>query len=200
MQKAAIARYLGITRQAVHAKVKDGMPTDSIEAVEAWIKTRPKTNPDKPKPDRPPAPEDEVENVDGEGWRGMSTVERLEKHREQLESKLDFCTKEATRWKDTDPELSRKWLTLASQLSARAPALELKLMEAMEKAKRLITTENAQAEFTGFLIRLRAPIERMPPALSSKVNPTDPDHALEQLTRWVDDLFKTLSTAPSVLP
>jgi hypothetical protein len=73
-------------------------------------------------------------------------------------------------------------------------------MEAMEKAKRLITTENAQAEFTGFLIRLRAPIERMPTSLSAKVNPTDPDHALEQLTRWVDDLFKTLSTAPSVLP
>ena len=200
MQKAAIARYLGITRQAVHAKVKDGMPTDSIKAVEAWIKTRPKTNPDKPKLDRPPAPEDEVENVDGEGWRGMSTVERLEKHREQLESKLDFCSKEAKRWKDTDPELSRKWLTLASQLSARAPALELKLMEAMEKAHEIITTHDAQRTFTGYLMIIRGELERLAGSLAAKVNPSDPDHAREQIEAALTGIFKRLNIPPSVLP
>lgn len=200
MQKAAIARYLGITRQAVHAKVKDGMPTDSIEAVEAWIKSRPKAKADKPKPERPPAPEDEVENVDGEGWRGMSTVERLEKHREQLESKLDFCTKEATRWKNTDPELSRKWLTLASQLSARAPALELKLMEAMEKAKVVITTADAQATFTGFLLIVRGELERLAGSLAAKVNPSDPEHARDQIDSALAGIFKRLNSHPSVLP
>jgi hypothetical protein len=44
-------------------------------------------------------------------------------------------------------------------------------------------------------------IDSMPGALAAKVNPSDPDHAREQLERWRDEsLFKTLSTAPSVLP
>jgi len=200
MTKAAIARYLGITRQSVHSKVKDGMPTDSIEAVESWIKTRPKSIGEKP-PRKPPTNiEAEVEKVDGEGWRGMSTVERLEKHREQLESKLDFCTKEATRWKDTDPELSRKWLTLASQLSARAPALELKLMDAMEKARQIITTQDAQRTFTGYLMIVRGELERLAGSLAAKVNPSDPEHAREQIEAALTGIFKRLNAPPSVLP
>jgi len=200
MTKAAIARYLGITRQSVHSKVKDGMPTDSVELVEAWIKTRPKSTGEKP-PRKPPANiEAEVEQVDGDGWRGMTTVERLEKHREQLESKLDFCSVEAKRWKDTDPELSRKWLTLASQLSARAPALELKLMEAMEKAHQIITTQDAQRTFTGYLIIVRGELERLAGSLAAKVNPSDPEHAREQIEAALTGIFKRLNAPPSVLP
>jgi hypothetical protein len=200
MTKAAIARYLGITRQSVHAKCKDGMPTDSIEAVEAWIKTRPKSTGEKP-PRKPPADiEAEVEQVDGEGWRGITTAERLARHREQLESKLDFCSKEAKRWKDTDPELSRKWLTLASQLSARAPALELKLMEAMEKAHEIITTHDAQRTFTGYLMIIRGELERLAGSLAAKVNPSDPEHAREQIEAALTGIFKRLNMPPSVLP
>jgi hypothetical protein len=64
-----------------------------------------------------------------------------------------------------------------------------------------ITTQAAQSTFTAFLARLRGLIDSMPGALAAKVNPSDPDHAREQLERWRDEsLFKTLSTAPSVLP
>jgi hypothetical protein len=194
-----LASRLGISKQRASALVKLGMPADSFEAAEAWRAERAtRTKTKRQAQPKPTTPEEQAATVEGEGWRGLDAIERLERHREQLEARLDFASAEARRWKDTDPELSRKWLALASQLAARAPALESKLADGLERAKVTIQTRDAQAAFTGFLTGMRNSLEVAPAALCGKVNPADFEHAREVLEHWRDSLFRKLATVPTV--
>lgn len=211
MTQGHLARRWNVSKQAVAAMVQRGMPMDSIEAAEAWRAARPRSakakgkaecidNVTKSGTDKPASPEEQAAAVEGKGWRGLDAVERLERHREQLEARLDFANAEARRWKDLDPELSRKWLALASQLAARAPALESKLADGLERAKMTITTQRAQAIFCAFFAMIRGALEAAPAGLAGKVNPADESHSLEVLTHWRDSLFRRLNAAPVVTP
>jgi hypothetical protein len=205
MTQGHLARRWGITKQAVQAMTAKGMPLDSIEAAEAWRASRPRAAKDKrtaegtDKASKPTTPEEQTATVEGEGWRGLSAIERIERHRGQLEARLDFANAEAHRWKNADPELSRKWLALASQLAARAPALESKLADALERAKATVQTRDAQATFCAFLAMIRGALETAPAGLAGKCNPSDFEHAREVLEHWRDNLFKRLHAAPSVM-
>jgi hypothetical protein len=195
-----LAARLGVSKQRASALVKLGMPADSFEAAEAWRAERAtRTKTKRQAQPKPTTPEEQAATVEGDGWRGLSAVERIERHREQLEARLDFASAEARRWKDSDPELSRKWLALASQLAARAPLLESKLADALERARITVTTEAAQATFCGFLAMIRGALETAPAGLAGKVNPADQAHSMEILEQWRDSLFKRLNAAPSVM-
>lgn len=195
-----LAARLGVSKQRASDLVKLGMPGDNFEAAEAWRAERAtRTKTKRQAQPKPKTPEEQTATVEGEGWRGLSAVERIEKHREQLEARLDFANAEAHRWKDTDPELSRKWLALASQLAARAPALESKLADALERAKVTVQTVDAQATFCGFLAMIRGALETAPAGLAGKCNPSDEQHARQILEHWRDNLFKRLHAAPSVM-
>ena len=195
-----LASRLGISKQRASALVKLGMPADSFEAAEAWRAERAtRTKSKRQAQPKTTSPEEQTATVEGEGWRGLSAVQRIEKHREQLEARLDFANAEAHRWKNSDPELSRKWLALASQLAARAPALESKLADGLERAKATVQTRDAQATFCAFLAMIRGALETAPAGLAGKVNPADQAHAFEILEHWRDNLFKRLHAAPSVM-
>jgi signal transduction histidine kinase len=196
-----LAARLGITKQRVSALSKMGMPVDSFEAAEAWraeratqTKTKRQARP------KTTSPEEQAATVEGDGWRGLDAVERIKRHREELESRLDFASAEARRWKDSDPELSRKWLALASQLAARAPLLESKLADAHERAKVTVTTADAQRTFIVFFNLIRNALETAPAGLAGKVNPNDFLHAREVLEHWRDSLFRRLHEFPRVTP
>jgi hypothetical protein len=195
-----IAARLGISKQRASALAKLGMPLDSFEAATAWREQRAsRTKTKRQAQPKTTTPEEQAATVEGEGWRGLDAIERLERHREQLESRLDFAGAEARRWKDTDPELSRKWLALASQLAARAPALESKLADALERAKVTVQTRDAQATFCAFFAMIRNALEAAPAGLAGKCNPSDEQHARQILEHWRDSLFKRLHAAPSVM-
>lgn len=208
LTRAAIAKAWGVSAVAVGYLAKRGMPLDSLEAAERWKaenchpgRTRGQASGERIKRANRELDEQErqLEAVDGKGWEGLDPVERLNKQRRKLESRIDFAEQEATRWRNEDPDLARKWLTLAAQLATRAPAVERQILDALERLRVLITTQDAQATFTEFLVRLRGLIDTMPASLAAKANPSDPDHALEQLTRWRDEtLYKTLAGAPDV--
>ena len=196
-----LAARLGISKQRASALAKLGMPVDSFEAAESWRAERAtRTKSKRQAQPKPTSPEEQAATVEGEGWRGLSSVERIERHREQLESRLDFAGAEARRWKDTDPELSRKWLALASQLAARAPALESKLADALERAKVTVQTVNAQRTFLVFFSQIRNALETAPAGLAGKVNPNDFLHAREVLEHWRDSLFRRWNEFPTVTP
>jgi hypothetical protein len=195
-----LAARLGVSKQRASALVKLGMPADSFEAAEAWRAERAtRTKTKRQAQPKTTSPEEQAASVEGEGWRGLGAVERIERHREQLEARLDFASAEARRWKDSDPELSRKWLALASQLAARAPLLESKLADALERARITVTTEAAQATFCGFLAMIRGALETAPAGLAGKCNPSDEQHARQILEHWTDTIFKRLNAAPSVM-
>ena len=196
-----IAARLGISKQRASALAKLGMPLDSFEAATAWREQRAsRTKTKRQAQPKTTTPEEQAATVEGEGWRGLNAVERIEKHREQLEARLDFAGAEARRWKDTDPELSRKWLALASQLAARAPALESKLADALERAKVTVQTVDAQRTFLVFFSQIRNALETAPAGLAGKVNPNDFLHAREVLEHWRDSLFRRWNEFPTVTP
>ena len=209
MNQADIARRWKLSAPTVWRMVKEGMPTTSIEEAQEWRDNRPRAKARREKEakkgkvakSKAPDPEQEIQSLEDEGnsWAGLNTTERLHRHLDQIHERMDFARKEANRWLQDDSELSRKWLTLEAQLAAKAPAVERMIQEALDRQKVTITTIDAQSAFTGFLLRLRGLMDTMPSSMAAKTNPSDPDHAREQLEQWRDAvLFKTLSTKPDV--
>jgi hypothetical protein len=206
LTQAKLSRLWGVSIVAVHKLVKRGMPLDSIEAAESWrdkntdptkIKGGKASDKANPLPDTPEATEKKAARI-----RQAATVEEAERYLAEVEELRNFAKENAeTLWQQGLADDSRKWLTVHQAIAKQYPSLHSQVLKLREAHKITITTQAAQSTFTGFLARLRGLIDSMPGALAAKVNPSDPDHAREQLERWRDEsLFKTLSTAPSVLP
>jgi hypothetical protein len=206
LTQSKLAKLWGVSRVSVHKMTKKGMPLDSIEAAESWRDKN--ADPDRvrggkasdkshPLPDSPEATEKKAARI-----RQAATVEEAERYLSEVEELRNFAKENAeTLWQQGLADDSRKWLTVHQAIAKQYPTLHSQVLKLREAHKITITTQAAQSTFTAFLARLRGLIDSMPGALAAKVNPSDPDHAREQLERWRDEsLFKTLSTAPSVLP
>jgi hypothetical protein len=206
LTQSKLAKLWGVSRVSVHKMTKKGMPLDSIEAAESWRDKN--ADPDRvrggkasdkahPLPDFPEATEKKAARI-----RQAATVDEAERYLSEVEELRNFAKENAeTLWQQGLADDSRKWLTVHQAIAKQYPSLHSQVLKLREAHKITITTQVAQSTFTGFLARLRGLIDSMPGALAAKVNPSDPDHAREQLERWRDEsLFKTLSTAPSVLP
>jgi hypothetical protein len=206
LTQSKLAKLWGVSRVSVHKMTKKGMPLDSIEAAELWRDKN--ADPDRvrggkasskahPLPDSPEATEKKAARI-----RQAATVDEAERYLSEVEELRNFAKENAeTLWQQGLADDSRKWLTVHQAIAKQYPSLHSQVLKLREAHKITITTQVAQSTFTAFLTRLRGLIDSMPGALAAKVNPSDPDHAREQLERWRDEsLFKTLSTAPSVLP
>lgn len=206
LTQSKLAKLWGVSRVSVHKMTKKGMPLDSIEAAESWrdqnaeqrkVKGGKASDKAQPLPDTPEATEKKAARI-----RQAATVEEAERYLAEVEELRNFAKENAeTLWQQGLADDSRKWLTVHQAIAKQYPSLHSQVLKLREAHKITITTHAAQSTFTGFLARLRGLIDSMPGALAAKVNPSDPDHAREQLERWRDEsLYKTLSTAPSVLP
>jgi hypothetical protein len=206
LTQSKLAKLWGVSRVSVHKMTKKGMPLDSIEAAESWRDKN--ADPDRvrggkasdkahPLPDSPEATEKKAARI-----RQAATVDEAERYLSEVEELRNFAKENAeTLWQQGLADDSRKWLTVHQAIAKQYPSLHSQVLKLREAHKITITTQAAQSTFTAFLTRLRGLIDSMPGALAAKVNPSDPDHAREQLERWRDEsLYKTLSTAPSVLP
>jgi hypothetical protein len=205
LTQSKLAKLWGVSRVSVHKMTQRGMPLDSIEAAESWRAKN--SDPGKVKggkasdkahpPDSPEATEKKAARI-----RQAATVDEAERYLSEVEELRNFAKENAeTLWQQGLADDSRKWLTVHQAIAKQYPSLHAQVLKLREAHKITITTQSAQSTFTAFLARLRGLIDSMPGALAAKVNPSDPDHAREQLERWRDEsLFKTLSTAPSVLP
>jgi len=206
LTQSKLAKLWGVSRVSVHKMTKKGMPLDSIEAAESWrdqnaeqrrVRGGKASDKAHPLPDSPEATEKKAARI-----RQAATVDEAERYLSEVEELRNFAKENAeTLWQQGLADDSRKWLTVHQAIAKQYPSLHSQVLKLREAHKITITTQVAQSTFTAFLARLRGLIDSMPGALAAKVNPSDPDHAREQLERWRDEsLFKTLSTAPSVLP
>jgi hypothetical protein len=206
LTQSKLAKLWGVSRVSVHKMTKKGMPLDSIEAAESWrdqnaeqrkVKGGKASDKAQPLTDTPEATEKKAARI-----RQAATVEEAERYLSEVEELRNFAKENAeTLWQQGLADDSRKWLSVHQAIAKQYPTIHAQVLKLRELHKVTITTLAAQSTFTAFLTRLRGLIDSMPGALAAKVNPSDPDHAREQLERWRDEsLFKTLSTAPSVLP
>jgi hypothetical protein len=204
--QAKLAKLWGVSRVSVHKMTKRGMPLDSIAAAESWraensdadrLKGGKASDKAQPLPDTPEATEKKASRI-----RQAATVDEAERYLSEVEELRNFAKENAeTLWQQGLADDSRKWLTVHQAIAKQYPSLHAQVLKLREAHKITITTQAAQSTFTAFLARLRGLIDSMPGALSAKCNPSDPEHSRVELERWRDEvLFKTLSTAPSVLP
>ena len=204
LTQSKLAKLWGVSRVAVHHLVKKGMPLTSVSDAEDWRDANTRNQrggraSDKahPLPDSPEATEKKAARI-----RQAATVDEAERYLSEVEELRNFAKENAeTLWQQGLADDSRKWLTVHQAIAKQYPSLHAQVLKLREAHNITITTQSAQSTFTAFLARLRGLIDSMPASLSSKTNPSDPDHSRAELERWRDEvLYKTLSTAPSVIP
>jgi hypothetical protein len=128
-----------------------------------------------------------------------STVEDAEGFLETLKRSLAIAEQTSAELRSIGQyEDSRRWLALHAQLSKQFGPLCRQIMDLKERMKITVTTKDAQATFTAFLMMLRGELERLPSSLASRVNIHDPEHAHTMIDAAIVGIFKKLNNAPLV--
>jgi len=208
MKQTELARGMGVTQGLVSRWVKRGMPTTSVEEAQKWREGNTDSSKSHDPIESVAPPESinanalkHVEQMTAESKK-PGTLEEAEEYIADLSNMRRFAKgAAATLYKSGRVEDARKWVNIHQSIARQYPALHKQVLDLRERHRINITTQVAQSTFTSFLARLRGLIDSMPASLSSKTNPSDPDHSRAELERWRDEvLYKTLSTSPSVIP
>ncbi len=181
--------------------VARGMPMTNIQAAEEWRAARPRATKTKriTKVKAPALAQMEKAVVDG--LEPVGTIEEAEAYLRTLKANMGIAERTSQQLRQAELfEDARRWLQVHAGLSKQYPSLHRQVMNLRKEHKVTVKCEDAQRAFTGFLMRFRNHIERMPAALSGRVAPHDPDHAFGELTRWVDGVFKIMSQHPVITP
>ena len=203
LTQTKLAKLWGVSRVAVHHLVKKGMPLTSISDAEDWRDANTRNQrggraADKanPMPDTPEATEKKAARI-----RQAATVEEAERYLAEVEELRNFAKENAeTLWQQGLADDSRKWLSVHQVIAKQYPSLHSQVLKLREAHKVTITTMDAQRTFTGYLMIIRGELERLAGSLAAKVNPSDPEHAREQIEAALTGIFKRLNAPPSVLP
>jgi hypothetical protein len=128
------------------------------------------------------------------------SVEDAEAFLETLKKSLAIAEETSAQLRELGQfEDARRWLALHAGLSKQFAPLARQIMDLKERMKITVTTKDAQATFTAFLMLLRGELERLPSSLASRVNIHDPEHAHTMIDAAIVGIFKKLNNAPSVM-
>jgi len=199
MTQSELSRRWNVSKQAVQAMVAKGMPLTNIQAAEEWRAARPRASKAKRQATVKPPALAEMETKVVEGFEPVGTIEEAEAYLRTLKGNMAIAERTSEQLRKAELfEDARRWLQVHAGLAKQYPTLHRQVVNLRKEHKVTVRCEDAQRAFTGFLMRFRNHIERMPAALSGRVAPHDPDHAFGELTRWVDGVFKIMSQHPTV--
>jgi hypothetical protein len=199
MTQSELSRRWGVSKQAIGAMVQRGMPMTNIKAAEEWRAARPRASKAKRQASVKPPALAVMEAKVVDGLEPVGTIEEAEAYLRTLKANMGIAERTSEQLRKAELfEDARRWLSVHAALAKQYPALHRQVVNLRKEHKVTVKCEDAQRAFTGFLMRFRNHIERMPAALSGRVAPHDPDHAFGELTRWVDGVFKVMSQVPDV--
>ena len=190
MNQTQYAQLSGLSPGRVSQLVKAGMPLTSREAADQWrgmsARKRKESNDKTSGPYRPPeaqAPVDPGAVLEDTPQGAYERQRNLERAAYDLASKsLSNRNADAARLVAIHAQAARN-LTLARE----------EVLALAEKERRLVSGDwvrKVMTEHDGSVIALA---KAMPKMLSGRIAPHDPEHAENELSRWVEDVFlKTL--------
>lgn len=195
MNQTEYAKHSGLTRGRVSQLVKAGMPLTSPEAADQWrgmgARKRPTASAKTPKspdsgPYRPPEAQNPIPGAEETSDTPQGAYERqrkIERAAYDLAARsLENRQADAGRLVAIHAQAARN-LTLARQ----------EVLTLAEQERTLVSGDwvrKVMTEHDGAVIALA---KAMPKMLSGRIAPHDPDHAEQELSRWVEDVFlKTL--------
>lgn len=199
--QAEYARHAGLTKGRVSQLVKAGMPLTSLDEADAWRGMTAQKRPPARRAEQGAhaaspagAPAEPVRPADAEappvGGVNEDTPAGAYERQRQIERAAFVLAVRALKAKQPDAaRLVAIHASAAANLTrARAAVLELE-----ERERRLVSADwvrRIMTEHDGALVTL---LKAMPRILAPRISPHDPEHAEEQLSKWVqDDLLKVL--------
>jgi len=212
MTVRALAAALGMSPNGTHKCIQRGMPTDSVEAAQAWRQRNGRaklTSPAKATaaaaiasaitaPAQPPevieAMNRRAEEAAEEPVKTFTDTDSCrEALNEQRQLRKHAAAQVARLHHSGDIEASRRWAQTHQQYSAKQLTYERQWRDLMERDRRTMQVEDAERTFRTVLQDVRTIAAAMPAALAAKVNPGDPVLAQKLLEEWRDKtLFKAI--------
>jgi hypothetical protein len=200
MNQAQYAKLSGLTAGRVCQLVKAGMPLTSKEAADQWRGMGARAREAQQKkgkkasapiqsdsgPYRPPEAQDRIPNAEETADTPLGAYER-QRRIEQDAFRLAQQSLNAGR-----PDAG-KLVAIHAQAARNLTLARQEVLTLSEQERTLVAGEwvrKIMGEHDGAVIALA---KAMPKMLSGRIAPHDPDHAEQELSRWVEDVFlKTL--------
>ena len=212
MTVRALAAALGMSPNGTHKCIQRGMPTDSVEAAQAWRQRNGRSKLTSPAKvtaavaiaSAITAPAQPPEVIDAMNRRAEEAVEEPVKQHtdtdncrealnEQRQLRKHAAAQVARLHHSGDIEASRRWAQTHQQYLSKQVTYERQLRDLMERDRRTMQVEDAERTFRTVLQDVRTIAAAMPAALAAKVNPGDPVLAQKLLEEWRDKtLFKAI--------
>ena len=176
-----IANALDMSRQAINGFINQGMPTDSIEAAQAWYNSR--------RAARGADAHDAVptgENVSDESFAEIVAQHRSLKDRayQQYLEDLDNRDKNQSKSYATYDKLLKTMVSLEREAVARDIA-----------SRKYVETAQAVAAFGRVLLALRNDLVQLGTRVAAKANDQHPGMAMKAIDEEIDKLLRRHSSA-----
>jgi hypothetical protein len=199
-QQNEIAAALGLTKGRVSQLVKEGMPTESIEAARAWRDSRKIAMQNAGHISQPVQPlrlgdlDSILKSVTGEtGDSEMDT---------RIKDQVDLCemTKRVfTQALESGDPSQGKLYANYDRAIATLLRLEKERFVRIQEEGKLIDADLAAQRFGKVMGQLRSLIERAELTFAPKANPDNPPKALKAFREFKDDVFRKIAEyAPTV--
>jgi transcriptional regulator with XRE-family HTH domain len=193
--QAALAKELGITKQAVQKLARRGMPTSSPELARAW---RARNTRSQVSPPRPPTPESIMQTLDEDEGGGAQDADGIRDNLALLARLREAATERyESALSAGEDDNARRWGALLLALAQRGAETESKLRRLREQDGETLTLDEAREAFGKILTEIKVLLTSMPAAMAAQVNPADSLHAQRALEGWRDSVFRKLHGAES---
>ena len=186
MRQSQITKALGISQPAVAQLAKKGMPTDSVEAAQAWRSAnigvkRAKAMPAAPRqsasaPSEPAELSDELAVTDRLRRLAVQDFENAGSIQERAAASRTVRDAE-------EAHETRKRDMIKSELESQT----------------LMHRDQVQAIISEEAGKLRALLEAMPSSVAQAANPADPELARDTVADYLEQVFSTLSNTGNAL-
>lgn len=189
-----IAVALGLTKGRVSQLVKEGMPTESVEAARAWREARKQYNEREGHISQPVQPlvlgdlDNILQSVTGD--TGNSEMD------ERIRNQVELCrlTREVFLQALTsgDPSQGKLYGNYDRAIGTLLSLEKVRFQREQEEG-RLISADAAAARFSKVLGQLRSLIDRAELTVAPQANPENPPKALKAFREFKEDLFRKIS-------
>lgn len=195
MTQTQYAQLSGLTCGRVSQLVKAGMPLTSKEAADQWRGMSARKRKDiKEKPAGPYRPPEAQAPVDPNAISADTPQGAYERQR-NIERAAYYLASRSLANRQAD---AGRLVAIHAQAARNLTLAREEVLALAEKERRLVSGDwvrKVMNEHDGSVIALA---KAMPKMLSGRIAPHDPEHAENELSRWVEDVFlKTLhQTSP----
>lgn len=194
-QQVEIATALGLTRGRVSQLVKQGMPTESVEAARAWRDARKVQNERAGHIVQPVRPLDlsgldEILQAVSQPQGGGDEMDM------RIQQQVDLCrmTRDVfvNALENGDPSQGKLYGNYDRAIGTLLALEKVRKQRQIEDG-RLVDADESAARFGKVLGQLRSLIERAELTFAPKANPDNPPKALKAYREFRDDLFRKIA-------